>query len=83
MICLTSGIKPISSIRSASSSTNTSTRSKNNFPRLTQSKIRPGVPIKISKGRLLIVLSCFSKSTPPVMQSDDNELNLINSRQSA
>ena len=60
-----SGIKPISSIRSASSMTNTSTAVSSSLPRPKWSSSRPGVAISTSAPRSSL-RNCSSNDTPPI-----------------
>ncbi|MCY1455479.1 hypothetical protein D9M71_726170 [compost metagenome] len=65
MIWRTCGMKPMSSMRSASSSTITSTMSRCTSPRWLKSSRRPGVATRMSQKRDSRVRSCLSKSMPP------------------
>ncbi|MNT69882.1 hypothetical protein D3C72_2082260 [compost metagenome] len=65
MIWRTCGMKPMSSMRSASSSTITSTMSRCTSPRWLKSSRRPGVATRMSQWRASRCLSCLSKSMPP------------------
>ena len=63
-----SGIKPISSIRSASSTTMTLTSDRISLPRSKWSSRRPGVAISTSTP-LSISASCSLKDTPPISRA--------------
>ncbi|MNY17619.1 hypothetical protein D3C86_1509450 [compost metagenome] len=64
----------MSSMRSASSSTSTSTSFKSRLPAFNCSIIRPGVPIRMS-GTLRSIAAWTLKSSPPVIRPDLMKVN--------
>ncbi len=70
-ICLISGMKPISSIRSASSTTNILTSLSIIFPFAIWSRSRPGVAMRTSIP-LSSFCSCFEAPTPPMRRAEVN-----------
>ena len=75
-------MKPISSIRSASSITKTSTSLRSMSFLSIKSISRPGVAISMSTGFESNLSLCFLKSIPPTTQSVDSSMYLLRSFES-